>query len=171
MWFSIIYEELKQNIDTSDDDVVQWIRSKVFVTKVLGVRISAAAKLQILLEKYWKKWGGALADGSPPPKKISYFFGVFSFLSLPSADVILGRAFAECLTRGTRQRIPLPINSLPSGLCRVGARQSIYRVREGPLPSARALGKVSESCSVVILSRATFLSQKWGRGGGYFGLV
>jgi len=101
-------------------------------------------KVEIFVGKTLKKSGEVLADGSPPPKKNFFlFFGVFSFLSLPSADVALGKGFVECLTRGTRQRIPLPINSLPSGLCRVGARQSLCRVREGPLPSARALGKAS----------------------------
>jgi len=58
----------------------------------------------------------------------SYFWDFFSFLSLPSVDVALVKAFAEYVTRGTRQRIPLS-----SGLCRVGTRQSLSRVQDGPL--------------------------------------
>ena len=33
-------------------------------------------------------------------------------------------------------------------LCRAGSRQRLCRERSGPLPSARTLGKVPESCSV-----------------------
>jgi len=50
----------------------------------------------------------------------------------------------------------MPIKTMPSGLCRAGSRQRLCRELSGPLPSARALGKVPESCSVWILKFKIF---------------
>jgi len=95
--------------------------------EVLGLNL-VCNKVKNFVGKMLKKSGEVLADGSPPPKKnFPIFWGFFHFYL---CQVLM--------TRGTRQRIPLPINSLPSGHC---ARQSLCRVDV-------ALGKAFAECEM-----------------------
>jgi len=69
MWFGIIYEELKCNIDTSES-VMQWLgrdirERKVMALKLIGLVAAYFARKMPRLQRDW--WG-------PPSKKIFSIF-------------------------------------------------------------------------------------------------
>ena len=101
--------------------------------------------------------GGRWPVAASPEKKICYYFWVFSHFhfaeckSLPSAFPALGKGFAECPTKSTRQRLfcRLILCRVPFAEC--GTQQSLCRVYFGLCRVPQALGKVPVSSSATCM--------------------
>ena len=100
--------------------------------------------------------GGAGRWRSSPKKKFCYYFLVFSHFhfteckSLPSAFPALGKGFAECPTKNTRQRLLCRLIFCRVPFAEYGTQQSLCRVYFGLCRVPQALGKLPVSNSVWI---------------------